>query len=60
MTTTMIKTTLFTLQFYLFTNWLAHLYGRIESLRPDVMPQRREGIIRAAGFVFARIDTQAS
>ena len=46
--------------FYLLTNWLAYLYGRIQSPRPDVMPDRREGITRAAGFVFACIDTQAS
>ena len=46
--------------YYLLTNWLAYLYGRIQSPRPDVMPDRREGITRAAGFVFARIDTQAS
>ena len=46
--------------FYLLTNWLAYLYGRIQSPRPDVMPDRREGITRAAGFEFARIDTQAS
>ena len=38
----------------------AYLYGRIQSPRPDVMPDRREGITRAAGFVFACIDTQAS
>ena len=47
-------------QDYLLTNWLAYLYGRIQSPRPDVMPDRREGITRAAGFVFACIDTQAS
>ena len=46
--------------YYLLTNWLAYLYGRIQSPRPDVMPDRREGITRAAGFGFARIDTQAS
>ena len=46
--------------FYLLTNWLAYLCGRIQSPRPDVMPDRREGITRAAGFVFACIDTQAS
>ena len=45
---------------YLLTNWLAYLYGRIQSPRPDVMPDRREGITRAAGFVLACIDTQAS
>ena len=45
---------------YLLTNWLAYLYGRIQSPRPDVMPDRREGITRAAGFVFACIDTQTS
>ena len=47
-------------QYYLLTNWLEYLYGRIQSPRPDVMPDRREGITRAAGFVFACIDTQAS
>ena len=47
-------------QAYLLTNWLAYLYERIQSPRPDVMPDRREGITRAAGFVFACIDTQAS
>ena len=46
-------------KYYLLTNWLAYLYGRIQSPRPDVMPDRREGITRAAGFVFAGIDTQA-
>ena len=46
--------------YYLLTNWLAYLYGRIQSPRPDVMPDRREGITRAAGFVFACIDTQTS
>ena len=40
--------------YYLLTNWLAYLYERIESPRPDVMPDRREG------FVFACIDMQAS
>ena len=45
---------------YLLTNWLAYLYGRIQSPRPDVMPDRREGITRAASFGFACIDTQAS
>ena len=44
----------------LLTNWLAYLYRRIQSPRPDVMPDRREGITRAAGFGFACIDTQAS
>ena len=46
--------------FYLLTNWLAYLYGRIQSPRPHVMPDRREGITRAAGFGFVCIDTQAS
>ena len=45
---------------YLLTNWFVYLYGRIQSPRPDVMPDRREGITRAAGFVFACIDTQTS
>ena len=35
--------------YYLLTNWLAYLYGRIQTPRPDVMPDRREGITRAAG-----------
>ena len=47
-------------EYYLLTNWLAYLYERIQSPRPDVMPDRREGITRATGFVFACIDTQAS
>ena len=46
--------------YYLLTNWLAYLNGRIQSPRPDVMPDRREGITRAAGFGFACTDTQAS
>ena len=46
--------------YYLLTNWLAYLYRRIQSPRPDVMPDRREGITRAAGFVFDGIDTQTS
>ena len=29
--------------YYLLTNWLAYLYGRTQSPRPDVMPDRREG-----------------
>ena len=37
---------------YLLTDWPAYLYGRIQSPGPDVM-----GIMRAAGFEFARIDT---
>ena len=28
--------------------------------RPDVMPDRREGIARAEGFVAVRIETSAS
>ena len=46
--------------FYLLTDWLAYLYRRIRSPKPDVMPDRREGITRAAGFGFACIDTLAS
>ena len=46
--------------YYLLTDWLACLYGRIQSPRPDVMSDRREGITRAAGYGFACIDTQAS
>ena len=45
---------------YLLTNWFAYLYWRIQRPRPAVMPDRREGITRAAGFVFACIDTQTS
>ena len=30
-----------TVQYYLLTNWLAYLYGRMESPRPDVMPDQR-------------------
>ena len=37
-------------KFYLLTNWLAYLYGRIQSPRPDFMPDRREGITSSAGF----------
>ena len=29
----------------LLTNWLAYLYGRIQSPRPDVMPDRREAVL---------------
>ena len=47
-------------KYYLLTNWLAYLYGRIQSPRPGVMLDRRDGITRAAGFGFACIDTQAS
>ena len=48
-------------QCYLLTNWLEYLYGRIQSPKPDVMPDRREDIMRAAGFEFACIeDMQAS
>ena len=42
------------------TNWLIFLCGQIQSPRPDVMPDRREGIARAEGFVAARIETSAS
>ena len=42
------------------TNWLMFLCGQIQSPRPDVMPDRREGIARAEGFVTARIETSAS
>ena len=45
---------------YLLTDWLAYLYGRIQSPRPDEMPDQREDIMRAAGFGFACRDTQAS
>ena len=50
--------------YYLLINWLAYLYGQIQSPRPDVIARPKggynEGITRAAGFVFARTDTQAS
>ena len=35
---------------YLLTNWFAYLYGRIQSPRPDVMPDRREGKKGAGKF----------
>ena len=35
---------------YLHTNWLAYLYGRIQSPGPDVIPNQWEGITRAASF----------
>ena len=43
------------------TPLLAYLYGRLQSTRsrPDVMPERREGIMRAADFGVAHVDTQA-
>ena len=50
----------FTHLLYLLTNWLAYLYRRIQTPRPDVMSDRSEGIMRTAGFGFARIDRQAS
>ena len=34
----------FWMDYYLLTNWLAYLYGRIQSPRPDVMPDRREPV----------------
>ena len=47
--------------YHLLTNWLAYFYtGEHKFPNPDVMPDRREGTMRAAGFGFARIDTQAS
>ena len=46
--------------YYRLTNWLMFLCGQIQSPRPDVMPDRREGIARAEGFVTARIETSAS
>ena len=41
-------------------NWLMFLCGQIQSPRTDVMPDRREGIARAEGFVAARIETSVS
>ena len=35
---------------YLLTNWLAYLYGRIQSPRPDVMPDRRGGHYEGRGL----------
>ena len=46
--------------YHLLTNCLTYLYGRIQSPRADVMLDRREGIIKAAGFGFVRVDTQAN
>ena len=46
--------------YYRLTNWLMFLCGQIQSPRPDVMPDQREGIARAEGFVSARIETSAS
>ena len=31
-------------QYYVLTNWFAYLYGRIQSPRPDEMPDRRNGV----------------
>ena len=45
---------------YRLTNWQMFLCGQLQSPRPDVMPDRREGIARAEGFVAARIETSAS
>ena len=47
-------------QYYHLTNWLMFLCGQIQSPRPDVMPDQREGIARAEGFVSAHIETSAS
>ena len=41
----------FLFKYYRLTNWLMFLCGQIQSPRPDVMPDRREGIARAEGFV---------
>ena len=46
--------------YYRLTNWLMFLCGQIQSPRPDLMPDRMEGIARAKGFVSARIETSAS
>ena len=46
--------------YYRLTNWLMFLCGQIQSPRPDVMLDRREGIARAEGFVAARIETSVS
>ena len=44
---------------YRLTNWM-FLCGQVQSPRPDVMPDRIEGIARAEGFVAARIETSSS
>ena len=46
--------------FYRLTNWLMFLCGQIQSPRPDVMPDRREGIASAEGFLAARTETSPS
>ena len=46
--------------FYRLTNWLMFLCWQIQSPRPDVMPDRREGIARAEGFLAARTETSPS
>ena len=45
---------------YRLTNWMMFLCGQIQSPRPDVMPDRREGIARAEGFVASRTETSSS
>ena len=45
---------------YRLTNWLMFLCRQIQSPRPDVMPDRRQGIARAEGFVAACIETSVS
>ena len=41
--------------YYFLTDWLAYPYGRMQSPSPDVMPNRSQGITRAARFGFAGI-----
>ena len=45
---------------YRLTNWLMFLCGQIQSPRLYEMPDRREGIARAEGFVAAHIETSFS
>ena len=45
---------------YLLSNWLAYLFEHVQSLRPDVMHDQREGITRAAGFGLTHTEMLAS
>ena len=38
---------------YRLTDWLLFLCGQMQRPRPDVMPDRKEGIARVEGFVAA-------